>query len=190
MFFWLVIDMESLDSLLSRYEHARKRIIEIPVVRSIFDFFKDERWLRVVAVVKMGGGVVMIKKPVVIRDAYGMPMKLDGWILAGGKPEGDESYEETAIREIEEETGLDVEVERLLGVYIFRFLNQGEQVDATLIAFSTQATGGTLRSGKEVRKVKFFEEIIERDIIHVPDWWYGFQIEILEDAGIKVKKEV
>lgn len=182
--------MESLDSLLSRYEQARKRIVEIPVVKSIFDFFKDERWLRVVAVVKMGGGVVMIKKPVVVRDAYGMPMKLDGWILAGGKPEVNESYEETAIREIKEETGLDVKVERLLGVYIFRFLNQGERVNAILIAFSAQAVGGTLKPGKEAREAKLFEEISERDIIQVRDWWYGFQIEMLEDAGIKVKREI
>jgi ADP-ribose pyrophosphatase YjhB (NUDIX family) len=180
--------MESLDSLLSRYENARKRIIEIPVARSIFDFFKNEQWIRVVAVVKMDEGVVMIKKPVVIRDAQGMPMKMDGWILAGGKPEGNESYEETAVREIEEETGLKVDVEKLLGVYIFRFLNQGEQADAVLISFSTRAVGGTLRSGKEVREVKIFGEISERDIILVPDWWYGFQIEMLEDAGVAVSR--
>lgn len=181
--------MESLDSLLSRYEGARKRIIEIPVVRDIFNFFKREQWIRVVAVVKMRGGVVMIKKPVVIRDAYGVPMRVDGWILAGGKPEGNESYEETIIREIKEELGLDVKVERLLGVYIFRFLNCGEQVDAVLIAFSTQAVDGTLICGKEVRMAKLFLEISEKDILQVSDWWYGFQIEMLEDAGVKVKKE-
>ncbi|WXG39780.1 MAG: NUDIX hydrolase [Candidatus Freyarchaeum deiterrae] len=180
--------MESLNSLLSRYESARKRIIEIPVVRSIFNFFKDEQWVRVVAVVKLGKGVVMIKKPVVIRDANGMPKKMNGWILAGGKPEGNESYEETAIREIEEETGVQVVVERLLGVYIFRFLNQGEQADAVLIAFSTQAVGGTLKSGKEVRKVKHFEKISKKDIIMVPNWWYGFQIEMLKDAGVAVSR--
>ncbi|MEM3526623.1 MAG: NUDIX hydrolase [Candidatus Jordarchaeaceae archaeon] len=182
--------MESMDSLLSRYENARKRIIEIPVVRSIFNFFKSEQWLRVVAVVKMSGGVVMIKKPVFIRDAYGLPMKVDGWILPGGKPEGNESYEEAIVREIREEIGLDVKVERLLGVYIFRFLNQGEHVDAILVAFSTQALNGTLVCGREVQMAKLFLEISEKDILQVPDWWYGFQIEMLEDAGIKVKKEV
>ncbi len=180
--------MESLNSLLSRYENARKRIIEIPVVRPIFNFFKNEQWIRVVAVVKLGKGVVMIKKPVVIRDAYGKPKEMHGWILAGGKPEGNESYEETAIREIEEETGAEVAVERLLGVYIFRFLNQGEQADAVLIAFSTQAVGGTLKSGHDAREVKLFEKISEKDIIIVSNWWYGFQIEMLEDAGVKVSR--
>lgn len=188
MFFWLVIVMESLDSLFSRYKNARKRIIEIPVIKSIFNYFVEEEWVRVVAVVKMDGGVVMIKKPVVIRDAYGNPMKMDGWILAGGKPESHESYEEAVIREIWEETGVEVEVEKLLGVYIFRFLNNGEQVDAILIAFSTRAVGGKLKPGREVQKVKLFEEIKEKDIIQVPDWWYGFQIEMLEDAGVKIKK--
>ncbi|MFB0559725.1 MAG: NUDIX hydrolase [Candidatus Lokiarchaeia archaeon] len=182
--------MESLYSLLSRYKNARKRIIEIPVVKSIFDYFVEEEWVRVVGVVKMDGGVVMIKKPVVIRDAYGNPMKMDGWILAGGKPEINESYEKTVIREIQEETGIEVEVEKLLGVYIFRFLNQGEQVDATLIAFSTRTVGGTLKPGSEVQKVKLFEEISEKDVIQVPDWWYGFQIEMLKDAGVTVKKRM
>ncbi|MGQ9723369.1 MAG: NUDIX domain-containing protein [Candidatus Jordarchaeum sp.] len=180
--------MRSLDSLFSRYKNARKRIIEIPVIRSIFDYFVEEKWLRVVAVIKMKKGVVMIKKPVEVRDAYGNPMKMDGWILAGGKPEIHESYEQAVIREIREETGVEVEVEKLLGVYIFRFLNGGEQVDAILIAFSTRALRGTLKPGGEVQKVKLFEEINEKDIIQVPDWWYGFQIEMLEDAGIKIKK--
>ncbi len=183
-----MIGMESLDSLLSRYGNARKRVIEIPVVRSIFDYFREEEWIRVVAVVKMNGGVVMIKKPVVVRDVYGNPVKMDGWILAGGKPEANESYEEAVVREIWEETGVKVEVEKLLGVYIFRFLNRGDQVDAVLIAFSTRAVGGELKPGREVQKVKLFEEIREKDIIQVPDWWYGFQVEMLEDAGIRVKR--
>ncbi|GEM_PF-3337121 len=187
-FFGLVVGMESLESLLSRYKNARKRVVEIPVVRSIFDYFKNEEWVRVVAVVKMGVGVVMIKKPVVVRDAYGMPMIMDGWILAGGKPESHESYEEAVIREIREELGLEVKVEKLLGVYIFRFLNQGQQADAKLIAFSTRAMGGKLKPGREVQEAKLFEKISEKDILQVPDWWYGFQIEMLEDAGIPISK--
>lgn len=183
-----VLDMESLDSLLSRYKNARKRVVEIPVVNSIFDYFKNEEWVRVVAVVKMGGGVVMIKKPVVVRDAYGLPMSMDGWILAGGKPESHESYEDAVVREIREELGLEVKVEKLLGVYIFRFLNRGKQVDAKLIAFSTRALGGKLKPGKEVQEAKLFEKISEKDILQVPDWWYGFQIEMLEDAGIPISK--
>ncbi len=188
VFFWLVVAMKSLDSLLSRYTNARKRIIEIPVIKSIFDYFREEKWVRVVGVIKMNKGVVMIKKPVQIRDAYGNPMRMDGWILPGGKPEKHESYEEAVIREIQEETGVKVEVEKLLGIYIFRFLNNGRQADANLIAFSTSAVGGKLKPGSEVQKVKFFEEIKEKDIIQVPDWWYGFQIEMLEDAGVKIKK--
>lgn len=39
------------------------------------------------------------------------------WGLPGGKMEGSETIEETAIRESKEETGLDITLERVIGVY-------------------------------------------------------------------------
>jgi len=177
---------ESLSRLLSRYENARFRIVEIPVVREIFDYFNSERWIRVVAVVKSDDGVVMIRKPVTVRDNEGKLREHVGgeWMLAGGKPEEGEEYEETAVREVKEETGLDVEVERLLGVYVFRFKCGGQAADAVLVAFSTRAVGGKLRAGREVQEVRAFKEIRRSDLVYVPDWWYGFHAEMLEDAGV------
>jgi ADP-ribose pyrophosphatase YjhB (NUDIX family) len=39
------------------------------------------------------------------------------WVLPGGGAEADESPTATALREVREETGLEVELERLTGVY-------------------------------------------------------------------------
>lgn len=39
------------------------------------------------------------------------------WGLPGGKLEGDETIEETAVREAKEETGLDIRLDKVIGVY-------------------------------------------------------------------------
>jgi 8-oxo-dGTP diphosphatase len=39
------------------------------------------------------------------------------WALPGGRLEGDETLEECCIREAKEESGLEVEIVRLLGIY-------------------------------------------------------------------------
>ncbi len=49
------------------------------------------------------------------------PGRYDFWVAPGGGVKGDESYEQAATREVLEETGLDVNVERL--VYIEDLVN-------------------------------------------------------------------
>ena len=61
-------------------------------------------------IVDDGGRVLLVK------HTYG---RLN-WELPGGGAEADESAEETALREVREETGLRVVVERLGGVYYER----------------------------------------------------------------------
>jgi len=69
-------------------------------------------WVR-----KATGSVVVIRDPsgrvLLVRRAY----PPGDWVLPGGNAEVDESPVETAIREVREETGLDVAPERMTGVY-------------------------------------------------------------------------
>jgi 8-oxo-dGTP diphosphatase len=53
------------------------------------------------------------KRVLLVRHSYG---RLN-WELPGGASEPGETFEETALRELREETGLDGRVERLQGVY-------------------------------------------------------------------------
>lgn len=60
------------------------------------------------------------RRVLLVRHSYGA----ENWELPGGAAERDESVLETAIREVREETGLDVVPSCLGGVYYVRSHNQ------------------------------------------------------------------
>jgi len=64
----------------------------------------------------MGAAAVIFdseRQVLLVKHSYGK----NNWDLPGGKSEQDESVQETAKREVMEETGLDVEVGQLTGIY-------------------------------------------------------------------------
>lgn len=72
------------------------------------------------------------------------------WAPPGGYVEIDESVEEAAVREVKEETNLDVVVEGLVDVY--------SRADAgiILIVYYGQVVGGTPQAGEDAEEVAFF----------------------------------
>jgi len=82
------------------------------------------------------------------------------WGLPGGAMEIGESIRETVLREVQEETGLDVTVESLIGIYsnpkhVIAFSN-GEVRQQFSICFACKTVGGTLRVSEESFEVAFF----------------------------------
>ena len=70
------------------------------------------------------------------------------WALPGGGHDIGETIEQTAIREVKEETGLDVEIVALTGIYtdpahVVAFSN-GEVRQQFSLCFTTRQKGGTL----------------------------------------------
>jgi 8-oxo-dGTP diphosphatase len=53
----------------------------------------------------------------VLRRAERMPYRPGSWDLPGGHLAIDENFEQCLLREVKEETGLDVAIERLLGLH-------------------------------------------------------------------------
>jgi 8-oxo-dGTP diphosphatase len=75
---------------------------------------------------------------------------IDWWNLPGGGMEVGETVEEAICREVREETGLEVEVEYLVGVY------SKPQKQEVVLTFRCRITGGILSPTEESRECRFF----------------------------------
>lgn len=87
------------------------------------------------------------------------------WALPGGAMEIGETIAQTAVRETKEETGLDVELEYIVGIYtnprhVVAFSN-GEVRQQFSICFACRLVGGKIKVSNESIEVGFFspEEI-------------------------------
>jgi len=97
----------------------------------------------VICVVPRDGRVLMIRRGTDL--GYGL------WGLPGGFVDRGEVVESAAAREVCEETGLEVEVGDLLGL----FSDSGNPV--IVAAYAGRETGGTLEAGPEALEVGFFD---------------------------------
>jgi 8-oxo-dGTP diphosphatase len=72
------------------------------------------------------------------------------WGLPAGYMEWDERVEAAAVREAREETGLDVRLESVVGVYSYPVRG------TVLIVYAATIMGGSLRTSEESEAVEFF----------------------------------
>jgi ADP-ribose pyrophosphatase YjhB (NUDIX family) len=83
------------------------------------------------------------------------------WTLPKGTPIPGESLEETALREVREETGLTVRIVSSLDAIRYTFVQRGTRIHKTVHYFMMEATGGGLEDHdhefEEVRWIAFQE---------------------------------
>jgi 8-oxo-dGTP pyrophosphatase MutT (NUDIX family) len=85
--------------------------------------------------------------------------------VTGSKDHPEESWLETAIREVQEETGITSEITKSIGVIDFWFMAGGKRIHKTVHHFLFTEVGGLLAPQEsEVDKVSWFplEEIVDR----------------------------
>ncbi|MGW4721984.1 NUDIX hydrolase [Streptomyces sp. NPDC004291] len=103
------------------------------------------------AVVTDGGGRILLQRR---RDN-------DLWALPGGGMDMGDSLPGTAVREVKEETGLDVEITGLVGTYtdprhIIEY-SDGEVRRQFNVCFRARVTGGALRISDESTELRFVD---------------------------------
>ncbi len=122
-----------------------------------------------VIVGKDGRSIVLVK-----RRNY--PFK-DYYALPGGFVEVGERLMDAVKREVKEETGLDVEVERMIGVYDDP--NRDPRGHVVTVAYLCRETGGELKASTDAREARrfAFDEVAKVKL--------AFDHEkILRDAGV------
>ncbi|MDE0010745.1 MAG: NUDIX domain-containing protein [Candidatus Poribacteria bacterium] len=93
------------------------------------------------------------------------------WCLPSGGMEPGESASETCIREVEEETGLQVRIKRLIGVYTtpdeLIVYQDGNKIQLVALCFEAEIVGGELRLSSETTEYGYFsyQEIQKLDLL-------------------------
>ena len=112
------------------------------------------------AVIVGPNGVVLIKR--------GKPPRMGAWSLPGGAQDLGETVKEGLVREVKEETGLDVQFLKFIDVVdsINRDHDGRLQYHYTLIDACVIVTGGTLKAGSDAMDAKWFsrDEITELNL--------------------------
>ena len=93
--------------------------------------------------------ILLVKRGTVVFKGY--------WALPGGRVDAKETVEEAAVREVKEETGLDVEIVRKIGEYHESGVQDGIEFDYYPACFHVKPTGGEIkRQEEEIEKIELF----------------------------------
>jgi len=110
------------------------------------------------------------------------------WGLPGGLLELEETIEEAAIREVKEETNLDINLKRFIGVFVNPFMRWriNDLAKIYSFAFLGNVTGGELRvNDSESSEMAYFgyehlPEIHSIDNIQIIEAFYNNKYELIE----------
>lgn len=134
-----------------------------------FILYKDPK-VAVCVIIEVKGKIVMLKRS--------LPTEYGNWAIPGGFVDAGESLEMAAIREVQEEVLLNIEIQGLVGVYS----KEGDAV--VLIVYEGKIKDGHPGCGAEALEVGLF------DFASIPwhDLSFSANYEALQDY-FEIKKE-
>ena len=120
--------------------------------------------------------IIVDEDKIVLVQRLNNPYK-DYWALPGGFVEYGEKVEDATIREAKEETGLDIELNKLVGVY--SDANRDPRGHTVSVVYMASIVGGQLKSDSDAKDVQYFEisELNKMDLAFDHK-------QILNDSGI------
>ncbi len=122
-------------------------------------------------------GVVFKDNTVLLIKRKNDPFK-GFWALPGGFVEYGEKVEDSVVREVSEETGLETRVNRLVGVYSDP--SRDPRGHIVSVVFLLNIVGGVLKSGDDAAEARFFK------VDDLPRLSFDHNI-IIKDASRMVK---
>ena len=97
------------------------------------------------------------KNQILLIKRHTVPFK-SYWALPGGKVEANETVEQTVMREVKEETGLDIKLVQKIGEYHESGIQDGTEYDYHPACFLAEPTGGNFKQQeKEVEEIRLFD---------------------------------
>ncbi|MBN1563079.1 MAG: NUDIX domain-containing protein [Anaerolineae bacterium] len=182
--FWLDVD-EALPQLPPAYQAMVRAAQAHPTKAALEPVYAADTLTEYWAVLreKVGHDAVILPGTMMIvpneRGEILMTRRTDrgNWALPGGYADLGETTTHTAVREIREETGLEIEPVRVIGVYsetpmMMACFANGDLVHNVGIAFECRITGGTLKAdGTETAEVAFksIDDMLAMDFLPIQD---------------------
>lgn len=98
-------------------------------------------------------GAMIVEDGKILLVKRAAPPKIGWWCLPAGFMEFDEHPVQTTRREIREETGLDVQIDRIFEIYSG---NDDPRTNAVLILYLVRIVGGKLAAADDAADARFF----------------------------------
>lgn len=179
-----LMHQDEIDSLVKRFGHPVRRDCTLEV--SAQTYYTWVRKLSTGPVACRGEVIMVILRPngnVLLHTKDFYPHGI--YRLPSGRVLWQDRVEETLRREVKEETNLDVEVERFLGLIEYEFCCQGNSLPFVSYIFELREVGGDLRCLDRHEGITGFCEALVTELSDValhleqlePDWqdWGNFR---------------
>jgi len=98
-------------------------------------------------------GAIIVEQGKVLLVKRAHPPRVGDWCLPAGFMEWSEHPSATAVREVDEETGLNIKIKSFFDVYVG---NDDPRTNAVLILYLADIAGGVLKAGDDAIDVAWF----------------------------------